>query len=105
MSIAWHEKTAHEIRDAVQAGKVSAEEVTRAFLARIEAVDAKVDAYTQVWGEAALAQAQALDQKAQAGSSPGRAGGRARCAQGSLLHKSGLHHLFLKNAGEFSKPL
>jgi aspartyl-tRNA(Asn)/glutamyl-tRNA(Gln) amidotransferase subunit A len=63
MSTAWHAKAAHEIRAAVSAGEVSAVEVAQDHLDRIDAMDGKVDAYTQVWREYALAQAKAVDNK------------------------------------------
>ena len=71
MSRSWHEKTARETRDAVREGAVSATEVAEAYLARIDAVDGQLDAYTQVWREAALAQAAAVDAKLQKGEDPG----------------------------------
>ncbi|HPO12259.1 MAG TPA: Asp-tRNA(Asn)/Glu-tRNA(Gln) amidotransferase subunit GatA [Candidatus Hydrogenedentes bacterium] len=68
---AWHEKTAHEISSAVRGKQVSAVEVATSFLDRIAAVDGNVDAYTQVWPEYALAQAQAVDAKIARGEDPG----------------------------------
>lgn len=64
---AWYEKTAVELRDAFAAGAASATEITQSHLDRIEAVDGKVGAYTQVWRDQALAQAAALDAKRAAG--------------------------------------
>ncbi len=72
---AWHEKTAHEISRAVRAKAVSAAEVAKSFLDRIAAVDGKVDAYTQVWPEYALAQARAVDAKIARGEDPGALAG------------------------------
>ncbi len=63
----WHEKNAHDIRDAVSNRDVSAVEVTRSYLDRIDAVDSKVQAFTQIWRNEALAQAEAVDKKAAAG--------------------------------------
>ncbi|MBI2422038.1 MAG: Asp-tRNA(Asn)/Glu-tRNA(Gln) amidotransferase subunit GatA [Candidatus Hydrogenedentes bacterium] len=68
---AWHQKTAHEIRDAVAKREVSATEITRSYLERIETVDDKVQAYTQVWRSEALAQAEAVDRKAASGQALG----------------------------------
>lgn len=59
----WRWAGAVTVRDAVLAGTVSAEEVTRTLLDWIEEIDPKVDAYTQVWREEALAQARAVDTK------------------------------------------
>ncbi len=71
----WYEKTAFEIREAVASGAVSAVEVTRSYLSRIEAVDEKVGAYTQVWHDHALAQAAAVDAKIAAGEPVGAMAG------------------------------
>ncbi len=48
---------------AIAEGEVSAEEVTRAHLDRIEAVDERVHAFLQVTGDAALESARAVDRK------------------------------------------
>jgi aspartyl-tRNA(Asn)/glutamyl-tRNA(Gln) amidotransferase subunit A len=71
----WYDKTAFEIREAVAAGAVSAVEVTRSYLSRIEAVDGQVGAYTQVWHDHALAQAAAIDAKIAAGEPVGAMAG------------------------------
>ncbi|MBL7647863.1 MAG: Asp-tRNA(Asn)/Glu-tRNA(Gln) amidotransferase subunit GatA [Candidatus Hydrogenedentes bacterium] len=71
----WYEKTAFEIREAVASGAVSAVEVTRSYLSRIEAVDGQVGAYTQVWHDHALAQAAAIDAKIAAGEPVGAMAG------------------------------
>jgi aspartyl-tRNA(Asn)/glutamyl-tRNA(Gln) amidotransferase subunit A len=71
----WYEKTAFEIREAVASGAVSAVEVTRSYLGRIEAVDGNVGAYTQVWRDHALAQAAEVDAKIAAGEPVGAMAG------------------------------
>ena len=71
----WFEKTAHEIRKAIQSGETCATAVTEEHLARIDAVDPQIDAYTQVWRDAALAQAAAIDAKLQKGEDPGALAG------------------------------
>lgn len=71
----WYEKTAFEIREAVASGTVSAVEVTLSYLARIEAVDGKVGAYTQVWRDQALMQAAAIDARIAAGEPVGAMAG------------------------------
>ena len=71
----WYEKTAFEIREAVASGAVSAVEVTLSYLARIEAVDDKVGAYTQVWRDQALMQAAAIDAKIASGEPVGAMAG------------------------------
>jgi aspartyl-tRNA(Asn)/glutamyl-tRNA(Gln) amidotransferase subunit A len=66
-----YKKTAREIRDAVRSGAVTAMAVTEAHLARIAEVDPKVDAFTQIWTDEALAQAAAVDAKVKQGADPG----------------------------------
>ncbi len=63
MSKDWFRLTAHEIRDAVRAGKVSVEEVTESYLARIDAVEPKVRAYVDVWQDVARVRARELDKR------------------------------------------
>src|ERR1700727_124993 len=59
--------TATDLAAAVDAGSVSAAEVTQAHLDRIAAVDGDVRAFLHVNGEDALAQANAVDRKRAAG--------------------------------------
>ena len=58
---------ASTLADAVARGEVSAEEVTRAHLERIDAVDASVHAFLYVDRDAALATARAVDAKRASG--------------------------------------
>ncbi len=51
-----------ELRNALDEGKVSAQELTTQYLDRIEAVDKKVRAYVTVTEEVALSQAKAADE-------------------------------------------
>ena len=53
--------TAVEIAALVRSGEVSAEEVTRAVLDRIAAVDPRIEAFRVVRAEAAMAEARAVD--------------------------------------------
>lgn len=71
MSDTWYRKTAHEIRDAVRTGKVSALEVTENHLERIDAVDGKVKAFIDVWRDEAREQARAVDALIKAGEDVG----------------------------------
>ena len=59
--------TAVDIRNAVAAGSVSAVEITRAHLARIEAVDPALNSFNTVCPERALAAAEAVDRRRAAG--------------------------------------
>ncbi len=68
---AWYQKTAHEIVDALMRGDATSLEVTQSYLDRIAAVDPQVDAYTQVWQDSALTQAEQIDQQLADGNIPG----------------------------------
>ncbi len=63
----WTRAAAFEIRDAVAARIISAEEVCREHLKRIEAEDAKVRAYLTLCPERALSQAKKIDAQAARG--------------------------------------
>lgn len=60
-----------EIAAAVRHGEVTATEVTRAYLAQIDAVEPRVRAYLQVTRERALAEAAAVDAARARGEPPG----------------------------------
>jgi aspartyl-tRNA(Asn)/glutamyl-tRNA(Gln) amidotransferase subunit A len=62
--------TAEALAGAIHRGDVSAEEVTRAHLDRIESVDGAVHAFLHVSTESALAQARAVDKTRAAGGTP-----------------------------------
>ena len=53
--------TAEEIASLVRSGEMSAVEVTRETLARIELGDARLNSFTAVTAERALAEAEAVD--------------------------------------------
>ncbi|ABB30324.1 glutamyl-tRNA(Gln) amidotransferase, A subunit [Geobacter metallireducens RCH3] len=59
--------TIHELHDRLKRKELSSVEATRAMLARIEAVDPKVNAYITVTPEEALAAAEAADRRIAAG--------------------------------------
>src|SRR6478672_705060 len=62
--------TAEALAGFISRGEVSAQEVTRAHLDRIEAVDGAVHAFLHVSTESALAQARAVDAARAAGATP-----------------------------------
>ncbi|MBX3012626.1 MAG: Asp-tRNA(Asn)/Glu-tRNA(Gln) amidotransferase subunit GatA [Caldilineaceae bacterium] len=62
MTTPLHALTIHEALAGMRAGDFSAVDLTRALLARIEAVDPQVKAYLTVTREQALAQAQGADE-------------------------------------------
>lgn len=59
----WWAKTATDISEHVRKKEVSPVEVVQDFLERIQEVDSKVDAFTQVWSDYALQQAKSLEGK------------------------------------------
>jgi aspartyl-tRNA(Asn)/glutamyl-tRNA(Gln) amidotransferase subunit A len=61
-----HALTAHELRQRISAGEVTAREVTEATLRRIEALDPRVRAFVTVTADTALAQADSIDARRQA---------------------------------------
>ncbi len=71
MAIAWYERTAHEIRDAIRKGETSAEEVASQHFDRIAAVDDKVRAYVDVWKDYGMAQAASVDARLKRGEDVG----------------------------------
>ena len=66
---------AQEIGKRIQARDVSAEEVTRALLDRISALDPRIHAYLHVNAEGALEQARCVDEKVGRGEAVGRLAG------------------------------
>ncbi|HYD01601.1 MAG TPA: Asp-tRNA(Asn)/Glu-tRNA(Gln) amidotransferase subunit GatA [Phycisphaerales bacterium] len=62
---------AHELAEGVRSGRTSARTLVERSLARIEAVNGRVNAFVQVNGAAALARADAVDAQARAGRDPG----------------------------------
>ncbi len=102
--MSWYTKSAREIRDAVQSGAVSAEAVTQDFLDRIAAVDGKVDAYTQVWNDAALAQAKGIDARRAKGETLGALAGVPVALKEVLCTKEGRTTCGSKILENFQSP-
>lgn len=65
------ELSARQLRDAVASRTVTAERAAAAYLARIRALDPAIHAYNEVWHEAALERARALDRAIAAGQKAG----------------------------------
>jgi aspartyl-tRNA(Asn)/glutamyl-tRNA(Gln) amidotransferase subunit A len=70
-----HTLSAIEIRDKFVQGELSAVEITKTFLDRIEKLDGQVGAFLSVFPERALAKAKALDEKRQSGQKLGKLAG------------------------------
>ncbi|MFO1228436.1 AtzE family amidohydrolase [Roseateles sp.] len=66
-------QSAHAMAEAVRTGRVTAEALAQASLARITATDDTVNAFTDVTAERALREARALDARLQAGDAATRA--------------------------------
>ena len=64
-----YELTIHEAHRLLQEKRISAVELTRSVLGRIEAVEGRVDAYLTIAAEKALDQAMAADKRIEAGDS------------------------------------
>lgn len=62
-----HNKTISELATALRAGEFTSEELTRAYLQRIQALDPQINSYISVTEEQALAMARAADARIQAG--------------------------------------
>ncbi len=62
-----HELTIHELHDKLKKGELSSVEATKAFLARVEAVEGTVNAFITVTKEEALKDAEAADRRIAAG--------------------------------------
>ncbi|GBE11152.1 glutamyl-tRNA(Gln) amidotransferase subunit A [bacterium BMS3Bbin12] len=58
-----HEKTVAELSAALGAGEASSEEITRALLARVERLDARLNSFITVTAERALEQARTADRR------------------------------------------
>ncbi len=74
MSIPLHAFTVGQLADLLQRRRVSAAEVTRAYLERIDRLDGQFHAYLTVDREVAEAQAQAADMRLAAGGAPALTG-------------------------------
>ena len=84
-----HERSAAEIRARVAAREVSCEEVARAHLDRITALEPRIDAFLRLAPERALERARALDQALAAGAPPPPLAG-VPLAVKDALHVEGL---------------
>ncbi len=71
MTLDLHSRTAHELRDALRAGETTAVDIAQSYLDRIAAIDGRVMAYLDVWGDYALEQAGAVDERLAKGDDPG----------------------------------
>ncbi len=75
MTAPLHALCAHELRAALVGGQVGARDIVEAALARIDAVNARLGAFTDVTPERALAKAGEIDARRARGASLGRLAG------------------------------
>ena len=59
--------TVHELVDCLEKGELTSEQITRAYLDRIEEIEPKVQAYNSVLVEEAIAKAKKVDEDRKAG--------------------------------------
>lgn len=104
MTLEWHWKSAREIRDAVQSGAVSALDVTEAYLRRIDAVEDKLDAYTQRWNDTARSMATKVDEKVRRGETAGPLAGVPVALKELLCTRTGKTTCASKMLENFRSP-
>ncbi|HQN02259.1 MAG TPA: amidase family protein, partial [Candidatus Hydrogenedentes bacterium] len=104
MTLDWHWKSAREIRDAVQSGAVSALDVTEAYLRRIDAVEDKVEAYTQRWNDTARSMATKVDEKVRRGETAGPLAGVPVALKELLCTRTGKTTCASKMLENFRSP-
>lgn len=97
-------RTAHELRDAIKAGELTSEEVTRQHLDRIDVVDSKVQAFLDVWNEYALEQARDIDTRLKAGEDVGALAGVPMALKDNFCIRNGTTTCASKILGNFESP-
>ena len=96
--------SAVELRDAIAAGEVSAAEATEAYLAAIEAHDGAIRAYTQVFGERAMARAEAVDRARTGGEAIGPLAGLPVSVKDNMCTDYGRTTCASKILADFAAP-
>ncbi len=99
-----HTLTAHEIRDKIKNKDISSQEITKAFLERIDAVENKVESYVTVLPEEAMAQAAEVDRKIAAGEEVGALAGVPMALKDNLCTKDILTTCSSKMLQNFRPP-
>ena len=98
------ELSALELRDALQAGKVSASEATRAYLDNIESFDSKINAYNQVFADDALKRAEIIDRKCSKGEQLGALAGLPLAVKDNICTSFGLTTCSSRILDNFHSP-
>jgi len=99
-----HTLTAHEIRDKIKSKELSSQEITNAFLNRIDAVEDKVESYVTVLPEEAMEAAKAVDEKIAKGETVGALAGVPIALKDNLCTKDVLTTCSSKMLYNFRPP-
>lgn len=99
-----HTLTAHEIRDKIKTKEISSQEITKAFLDRIDAVEDKVESFVTVLGDEAMASAKAVDEKIAKGEAVGALAGVPMALKDNLCTKDVLTTCSSKMLYNFRPP-
>jgi aspartyl-tRNA(Asn)/glutamyl-tRNA(Gln) amidotransferase subunit A len=98
------DRTAAELLVDLSARRVSSAEVTKAFIEQIEKLDGKVNAFLRCDGDAALAQAKAIDERRAKGQSVGLLGGLPMAVKDLICTKGALTTCASKILANFRPP-
>ena len=98
------DRTAAELLADLNARRVSSVEVTKAFIEQIEKLDGKVKAFLRYDGDAALAQAKAIDERRAKGQAVGLLGGLPVAVKDLICTKGELTTCASKILANFRPP-
>ncbi len=99
-----HTFKAHEIRDKIKNKELSSQEITKAFLDRIDAVEDKVESYVTVLADEAMVSAKAVDEKIAKGEEVGALAGVPMALKDNLCTKDVLTTCSSKMLYNFRPP-
>ena len=94
-----------EASESLARREISAVELTRAHLDRIEDVEGRVRAFVTVTDQDALRDAEEIDRRRAEGQALGPLAGVPLGDQGCALHERRAHHLLLAHPGAFCPAL